>query len=129
MPKIGTNKEKMVGFSPQQIKKLMQNKFGFCLDLNHAIKAAISLKKDYKEYIAEFLKLNPKVLHISDGDLRNEEDKHLDIGEGEYDFNFLADYIRKSGSEYITLETPRADLNSLKEDLENLAKLKLFLSF
>ena len=127
MTKIGLNNESMIGFSPGQIERLIRNKFGFCMDFNHAAKAAISLKKNYKKYIEDFLKLNPKIFHISDGTLKNEKDKHLNIGDGEYDFNFLAKCIRMSHTKYVTLETPRTNLRSLKEDLENVAKLKSFL--
>lgn len=124
MPMIGLNNKKMIGYNPEQVKELMENKFGFCLDFGHAIKAAISFKKDYKKFIKEFLKLNPGVLHISDGMLNSEKDEHLNIGEGEYDFDFLADCIKKSQAEHFTLETPKKNLNSLGEDLENLEKLK-----
>lgn len=127
MPKVGINDEKMIGFTPEQIKELMGNKFGFCLDFNHAIKAAISLKKDYKEYIKDFLKLNPKMFHISDGTLNNGKDEHLSIGEGEYDFDFLTDCIKKSDTQYMTLETPKINLRFLKEDMENIKKLKSIL--
>lgn len=134
VPKVGLDEEEfalfdkanveMIGFSPEQIKELIGDKFGFCLDFGHSTKAAISLKKDYKDYIKEFLKLNPMILHISDGRLNNEKDEHLNIGEGDYDFDFLADCIKKSQAEYISLETPRNNLNSLSEDLKNLEKLK-----
>lgn len=127
MPKIGLNNEKMTGFTPEQIKKLMANKFGFCLDFGHAIKAATSLKKDYKKYIKDFLELSPKMFHISDGILAAEKDEHLNIGEGEYDFDFLTDCIKENNTKYITLETPRVNLASYEEDLENLEKLKSFL--
>ena len=125
MPRVGMNNEKMLGFSPEQIKELTGDEFGFCLDLNHAIKAAISLKKDYKKYIKEFLKLKPAMFHISDGNLDREKDEHLNIGEGEYGFKFLINCVKESQSKYITMETPRNNLNSLEEDLENLKKLKL----
>ncbi|MFC1630141.1 TIM barrel protein [Patescibacteria group bacterium] len=123
MPKVGINMEKMVGFAPEQIKELMGGKFGFCLDLNHAIKAAISLKKDYKNHIKDFLKLQPKVFHISDGNLNKEKDEHLNIGEGEYDFKFLLNCIKNNDSKLVTLEIPRNNLNSFEENLENLKKL------
>ncbi len=129
MPMVGLNNEKMIGYTPEQVKELKENKFGFCLDFGHAIKAAISLKKDYKKFIKEFLKLNPKILHIADGTFNSGKDEHLNIGEGEYDFNFLKECLEKSNIEYITMETPRTNLNSLKEDLENLKKLKSILFF
>ena len=125
MPKLGDNNEKMIGFTPKQIKELTRDRFGFCLDFGHAVKAAVNLGKDYKQYIKELLTLNPQVFHISDGVLNSEKDEHLNIGEGQYDFNFLANCIKENKSKYVTMETPRNNLNSLKEDLENLKKLNL----
>lgn len=126
MPKVGLNGESMIGYTPKQIKKLIDNKFGLCLDLNHAIKAAVSLRKSYKEFIKEFLKLKPKMFHISDGKLNNEKDEHLGIGAGDYDFEFLMHCIKVAKSKYVTLETPRTKLNSFDEDLRNLEKLMLW---
>lgn len=122
MPKVGLNNEKMIGCTPEQIKGLMDNKFGLCLDLNHAIKAAISLRRPYKEFVQEFLKLKPKMFHISDGKLNNEKDEHLNIGEGDYDFDFLMSCVKRNKFKYITLETPR-NLNSFDNDINNLKKL------
>jgi len=129
MPRVGMSNEDMIGYSPKQIKDIIGDRFSFCLDLNHAIKASISLGRDYKEFVKEFLKLNPKVIHISDGNLDTEKDEHLSIGAGDYDFKFLADCIGKSGVEYMTIETPKINLNSLKTDLENLKKIKEYLQF
>ena len=123
MPKVGLNDENMIGYTPEQIKELMINKFGFCLDLNHAIKAAVSLRRPYKGFIEEFMKLNLGMFHISDGRLNNEKDEHLSIGEGDYDFKFLMDCVGKNKSRYITLETPR-NLDSFDEDLKNLRRLR-----
>ncbi|MDD3246144.1 MAG: TIM barrel protein [Methanosarcina sp.] len=127
MPKVGLFDEAMVGYSPEQISELMGSKFGFCFDMNHAIKAAVSLNGDYKEYIKDFLKLNPSYFHISDGNLANEKDEHLSIGEGNYDFEFLMQYVSSIFSKYITLETPRSNLESFNEDLANLTKIKAFI--
>lgn len=124
MPKLGLRGEKMVGYTPEQIKSLMGDKFGLCLDLNHAIKASVSLRASYKELIEEFLKLNPKMFHISDGKLNNEKDEHLNIGEGDYDFEFLTRCVKEAKSKCVTLETPRAKLNSFEEDLKNLQRLE-----
>ena len=124
MPKVGINDDRMIGYTIEQIKKIINNNFGFCLDLNHAIKAAVSLKVDYKSFFKEFLKLNPIMFHVSDGDLNNEKDEHLSIGEGGYDFEFLMDCIKEAKSRYMTLETPRIKLNSFEEDLKNLKRLE-----
>ena len=122
-PKVGVNDEKMIGYTPGQVKVLAREKFGFCLDFGHAVKAALSLKLDYKEYVKSFLDLKPKVFHISDGALSLEKDEHLNIGEGEYDFEFLLNCIEGSESGLVTLETPKKNLNSFDEDLENIKKL------
>ncbi len=96
------------------------------MDFGHAIKSALSLGIDYKQYIKEFLSLNPQVFHISDGMLTPGKDEHFNIGEGEYDFKFLLNCIKNNDSKLATLETPRNNLNSLEEDLENIRTLRRF---
>ncbi len=130
MPKVGINGEKMLGYEPEQLKELMGvENFGFCLDFGHAVKAAVSMDKDYREYVNELLKLKPDMFHISDCNLKTEIDEHLNIGEGELDFEFLKECILKGDSRYVTVETPRKTLNSLDEDLVNLKKLKKIFGF
>lgn len=124
MPKVGVKNEKMVGYDPEQIKDLKRGDFGFCLDLTHAVKAAASLKINYKKLIADFIELKPELFHISDADCKKEMDEHLDIGKGDSDFAFFADCIKKSGASHVTLETPRSDLRSVREDIDNLDKLR-----
>ena len=113
----------MIGYTPEQIRKLIGNKWGLCLDINHAIKATVSLRRPHKEFIEEFLELKSKMLHISDGKLSNEKDKHLSIGEGDYDFEFLMRCVKEAKSKYVTLETSRTNLNSFDGDLKNLERL------
>jgi len=126
MAKVGINGKKMIGYGPAQLKELMDiGNFGFCLDLGHAAKASVSMGRDYKEYINELLKLKPYMFHISDCDLKTEIDNHLNIGDGELDFKFLKECILKTDPRYVTLETPRRNLYSLNEDLNNLEKLKI----
>ena len=124
MPKVGLNGEKMIGYSPEQIQELIGNSgMGLCLDFGHAIKAAISLGIDYKDYINRFTKLNPKMFHISDGLINNEKDEHLNINEGSYEFDFLIESIKKNKSKFVTLETPRSNPKSLYEDVKNINTL------
>ncbi len=123
MPKKDICGEKLVGFSPYQIKHLCQGKFGFCLDLNHAIKAAMTLKKDYHQFIKEFLILEPVMFHISDGSLHVQTDEHLNFGEGEYPLQYLMNCLKRQKNTYVTLETPRSS-NSLNDELKNLKILK-----
>lgn len=126
MPRLGLHGEKMVGYSPSQIERLMGERCGFCLDLNHAIKAAAGLRVPHDDLIRDFLQLRPSMFHISDGHRYSKIDEHLPFGAGDYDIPALLRYIRDAGSLPLTLETPRADLRSLSEDLMNLNVIKQF---
>ena len=126
MPRSGLHGEKMVGYSPDQMETLMGDHFGFCLDLNHAMKASADLQVPHDILIRDFLKLQPEMFHISDGHSSSKIDEHLTIGAGDYDIPALLGYVRDSRSPVMTLETPRADLTSLSEDLINLDVIKHF---
>ena len=124
MPKVGLGGEAMIGYSPAQIQKLIKDdSMGLCLDFGHAVKAAVSLKLDYKKYVREFMELKPKFFHISDGRLSGERDEHLGIGAGEYDIIYFMKCIESNSSAFVTLETPRIK-PWLNEDMENLYILK-----
>ena len=125
MPKMGVGGEAMIGYSPEQIEELIRDSdMELCLD-GHAVKAAVSLGVDYKEYVKGFMGLEPKVFHVSDGTLNEERDEHLDIGGGEYDFGFFTNciYVNKAIN-YVTFETPRISLDSLKSDLGNIREFE-----
>ena len=117
MPKVGLQGEQLIGYSVDQMRILLgAGEFGFCLDLNHAAKAAISMNVDYKQFIPKMIELNPVMFHISDGMLNNGLDEHLTIGEGDYDMKFFSDII---GVQQVTFETPRK--SGLNDDLTNLS--------
>jgi len=124
MPVVGQRNENMIGYNLEQIKKLLNEKFGFCLDFEHATKAAMNLKKDPKKFIEKFVTLKTKVFHICDGIFQPGPDQHLNIGEGQYDFTFFLECIKNNNSQLVTLETPKENYESLKQDLENLEKIK-----
>jgi len=125
VPKVGLGGEAMIGYSPEQIKDLIGSSgMGLCLDFGHAVKAAVSLGVDYKEYIKKFIEREPRMFHVSDGWLDEERDEHLGIGEGDYDLGFFMKCVERSYSKIVTIETPRMELRSLKEDLNNINKLK-----
>lgn len=127
MPKVGLNGEKMIGFSNDQINELIGNSdMGLCLDFGHAVKASLSLGLEYKEYIRGFLRLKPKVFHMTDGRLSKKMDEHLNIGEGDYDFGYFLDCVRKNKSRLMTVETPRSNSRSLQEDVRNVELLKIY---
>ena len=124
MPKVGLGGEAMLGYLPAQIEELIGDcDMGLCLDFGHAVKAAVSLKVDYKEYVKGFMRLEPRVFHVSDGTLSGERDEHLGIGEGEYDLGFLMGCVEGNRSKIVTMETPRVSQCSLAEDVGNVEKL------
>ena len=126
MPKVGLGGEAMIGYSPAQIEELIgDSDKGLCLDFGHAVKAAVSLGVDYKEYVKGFMGLEPRVFHVSDGTLSGERDEHLNIGEGEYDFRYFKQSILNNPFELVTIETPRFNNKSLQEDLHNVSKIKM----
>lgn len=123
MPAIGLDQEKMIGSTPNEIRELMRSRFGFCLDLNHAVKAAISLQKSYQDFIREFLVFKPALFHIADGSLVVETDEHLALGSGRYNLKFLKCCIEESVSRRLTFETPRFS-EGFHDDILNLERFK-----
>jgi len=124
MPKAGLGGEAMIGYSPSQIEELIgDGDMGLCLDFGHAVKAAVSLGVDYKEYVQGFMELEPRMFHVSDGTLSEEKDEHFNIGEGEYDFTYLLQCVNDNPFGSVTIETPRLNQKSLNEDIQNVNKI------
>jgi len=97
-------------------------KIGFCLDIPHAFNAAFHIKRDEYEYASRMLALSPEVIHISDGKIAEMHDKHLNIGDGDFDFRRIKKIISVSNAQYLTLETCKNDneLNSFVVDEEKI---------
>lgn len=123
MPKYGINEKKeLIAYSYHDVKRIInETGVGFCLDLAHASKTAVCLNMDYKDVIKEFLSLDPKISHISDGLLGNKIDEHLDLGKGDFDLIFFKSAISNSTIEYITFEVPKK--NGLENDIKNISKM------
>lgn len=117
--------EKNLGRTIEELKKIKFNHF--CLDIAHAIKTSITLSLNYNEIIKDLFTLKPKIIHISDGKLDNEIDNHLSIGDGDFDFKLLFELIKEKDV-MITLETPKTNYESLKEDIKNIKKAKELLN-
>jgi deoxyribonuclease-4 len=125
MAKVGLNGEQLIESIPEQVQELMGNRFGFCFDINHAIKASVSLGTSYRRsFLPAFLAINPKMFHVSDGLLSNCKDEHLDIGEGNHHFSYISGLIHCSSSRMSTLETKRRNVRSFVEDWKNLKNSK-----
>jgi len=109
MPYLGLDGLPLLGSRPDEIEDFKrQGGCGFCLDLNHAIKAACAYDIPYPQYLESFIALNPIMFHLSDGMLDGGKDEHFAIGEGKYDMKLLLDLISRSGEEiHVTLEVPK----------------------
>jgi deoxyribonuclease IV len=93
-PMKGLNGEKCLGSTPEEIKYISNElKIDFCFDFGHAICAANSLKREPLEFIKDFLPLNPRMYHLTDGDYTTEYDSHLHYGKGTFPIKKLLEMI------------------------------------
>ena len=115
-------------YSPEDIKKVLlklaKKSIGFCLDLNHAYKAAISLKKSPIALIDEFKDLKPAYFHLSDGSISVEHDEHLALGQGNYDLRLIKNFIQDSKTRMVVIETRRQSKMSLEENIKDINFLR-----
>lgn len=127
LPLKSVYNQDLSGCTWEQVKQLQMNRFGFCFDIPHAIKASLSFGEKYKSNLKKYIKLNPNIIHISDTTLANEVDYHLDIGCGELDFKYISKLIRDSKSEYITLEVPSSSSSESTGDINNNIEMRKLL--
>lgn len=117
-PKMGVHGEVCLGASPEEMKKFLdETMLGFCLDMGHAICYAAWKGADYKDVISQFLKLNPEIYHLSDGDIRSKTDMHLNFGKGNFDLKQAISLIPQNA--YVSIETEKrsqTELDDFKED-------------
>jgi len=116
MPRAGLGGEHLIGATKDELSALLGGKFRFCLDLNHAVKAAAAEGVEYHRFIRDLIPLSPVMFHLADGHSAVLTDEHLPIGTGDYDMGFLLQCITESPSQRVTLETPRMATHSLNED-------------
>ena len=113
------------GNSPEEIKFIMEKgKVSFCLDIGHAVCAANAYKKDSINFIKEFLKLKPKMFHLTDGDFKGLYDSHEHFRKGTFPIKKILDILPDSSS--ITVEVTKDspyDLNDFSEDIKFLKKI------
>jgi len=118
-PAIGLNGENCVGSSAIEIKKVIASTgLGFCFDIGHAICAAASEKRPWKEVLEEFFLLDPDMYHLSDSHY-GEKDMHLHLGAGQFDLDYIIKRLPANAT--ISLETPKdskENLDDFKKDTE-----------
>ena len=98
--------------TPENMAKVLKETGkGFCLDINHAIVAALSLNKDPYEFLEEFSKLNPQLYHLGGQDINENDKTHLSFKNSNLDLNKIFKIIPKNAE--ITLEvTTNANLTN-----------------
>ena len=104
-PPIGPKQESCRGDTAEEIQSLMQAiGFGFCLDFGHAVCHAAWAKKNWHQVIEDFMRLRPRLFHLSDGDIHSPVDKHRHLGDGSYPLKEMLGFLPKDA--FLTLETP-----------------------
>ncbi len=124
MPVKGIHGEKLLGYNPKSIKYYFEKikNLEFCLDISHAIKAAISLKINHLIFINKFLNFKkPKIFHLSGGNLNIEIDEHLPLFKGQYNIHEIKNLlINYSAPVNLTFENYRNYGNGIEDDLNNI---------
>lgn len=117
-PEIGLNYEACVGSAPQEISRIKEEaKVGFCLDVGHAICAANSGGVEPYDYIRDFIRLQPSMYHLSDGDGQSGQDSHLNYGKGNYD---IAGIVQMIPDDFcLTIETDKSSENNLDDFVQD----------
>ncbi len=107
---------KWITYLPEHLTVYRDSGFKFCLDFGHAIETATQLKKNYKDFIQDFLRLKPDYFHLSG--TQKGRDMHLSILDSDADVEFMKKAILKAGKP-VCLETP-LDTGKRKKEVESL---------
>jgi len=122
-PFYGMNDVVCVGSSPKEIKYVLANaNVGFCLDISHAICAANAQKIDRVKYLSDFLALNPRMYHLTDGKLDCLYDRHDHLGTGDYDIPNILKLLPCES--VITVETDKDSTNNLDDFAHDILYLR-----
>lgn len=110
-----------LGSTPGEIEHILnKSKCSFILDLPHAYHSSVSHNMDYKQFIRELYRFNPKMFHLYDGIYGQEGDSHLPLGKGNLDIRFFLEFIK---SEPVTLEIAPPTLKNYRECVSYLSKI------
>lgn len=123
-PLKGLNGEICRGCSPDEFRQINEHGAlkGMALDFGHAIYYSAACGLDYRSVIREFMEHSPSVYHLSDGIYSSHTDKHLNIGNGEFNIKELIDFMPEDSM--LSLETPRYSKEDLQEFAEDVKVMK-----
>lgn len=119
-PKIGLKGETCIGASPEEVKNILkETTFGFCFDIGHAICYSAWKHTEYKRIIDQFLELEPKVFHLSDGKMNSQTDIHLNFNCGDFKLNEIIPKI--PAGVHVSIETHKKSKSNLDDFLKDIA--------
>lgn len=123
-PRIGLHNEVCVGWSPFEFHQAKEAEVlnGMVLDFGHAACAARSLDADVNEIVRQFMVFNPKIFHLSDGDLFSEKDIHRNLGKGNFNIDEFLSFVDERG--LVTIETPRDSTTGLEDFVKDVHFLR-----
>lgn len=123
-PRVGLGNEWCIGASHDEIFRIKEETgCGFCFDIAHALCFASWAKKPWQDVLYEFLKLEPEVFHLCDGDVGSVHDNHCHLGEGNYELEEILSMIPENG--FLSIETKKGskdNLDDFKEDVDYLRR-------
>lgn len=101
------------GYFPREMEIILKRtNCEFLLDFPHVCITALDLGHDYRELVESFMKLNPKMFHISDGFSNKTKDFHLPLGKGNYDLPYFISRIKDHD---VTMEIKPPTLQNIVE--------------
>lgn len=122
-PYYGYNDVICVGSSPEEIELIMNNTgVGCCLDIGHAICSANARGIDPLDFLHEFVKLKPKIYHLTDGIYQGVYDRHDHFGDGNYNIKDVLSFL--PGGALVTVETDKDSLENLNDYEKDIAYLQ-----
>ena len=95
---------------------------GLCLDIGHALCTANFLRQDPYETLAAFQQLSPQCYHVSDNFIDSHIDRHLNFGQGNYDF--LKIFSLLTSIRNLTIETNKNSKDDLQDFVGDVQFLK-----
>lgn len=96
---------------------------GFCLDIGHAFCAANANRIEPLEYLKQFLRLNPVMFHLTDGEKDGVFDRHYHFCKGNYPHEEIINLLPKDA--IITVETVKDSENNLDDFVGDIKFLKV----
>lgn len=124
MPRFSLIGEECIGSTVNEVTEIIDKTgVGFCFDIGHAICAANASGCDWRKTFADFVEIQPKMLHLSDGNIYSEKDSHLNYGEGNFPMSEILNLLKEDVT--ISIETKKCsdtDLDDFQKDAEQLKR-------